>query len=366
MNKRIIWLALPIALIFLAALGATFAQGQVAGAAMTPQPDLACNGGVHVVQPGETLKGIAARYHVSLWDLIACNRLRDPDLIRPRQMLQLPVWPQITRPPEATSAPPPETTSTPPPEATLTSLPPIATPTSPALPCPCEEIVIAAPGRGMTVTSPVLVSGFASAPFEQTVIVAVLDAGGAQIGLAPGTIAGEFGQRGPFSVTVPFTVPANSQPGRIQVYTESPRDGAIEHLSSVTVVLQGLELDPLLERLERAVNAKNYAALEALMGPQFQLGFFASEWGVLTAAEAIEQLRTSYLEPGSPYLDFSVDARRMLGDRATFPPEVIHVVFSPGWGPGRNDDAFLLIGDVAGSARWTGMLYIPHERINYR
>ena len=68
------------------------------------------------------------------------------------------------------------------------------------------------------------------------------------------------GQRGPFSLTVPFTVPANSQPGRIQVYTESPRDGAVEHLNSVTVVLQGLDLDALLERLEA-----EYAAIKPVL-----------------------------------------------------------------------------------------------------
>lgn len=350
MNKRIFWLFPSVALVLLAVLGLTLARGQVADASVygggwaTPAPGYTCGDDRHVVQWGETLRRIAARYGVNLWDLVACNAIRNPDRIYAGQVLRLPA--------RAPASPTPESTAEPTP--------------APTVPCPCEEIVITVPGRGITVTSPVLVSGFASSPFEQTVVVAVLDAGGAPIGLAPGIIVGEYGQRGPFSVTVPFAVPANSQPGRIQVYTESPRDGAIEHLSSVTVALQGLELDPLLERLERAVNAKDYAALAALMGPEFQFGFYASEWAFLTAAEAIELLRTDYLEPSSPYLDFSINARQMLGDRATFPPEVIHVVFSPGWGSERNDDAFLMISDVAGQAHWTGMLYVRHDLIDYR
>lgn len=348
MMKRSIWLVPLMALLFLAVLGVAFAQGQVADApagiraGVTPAPGITCGDSVHLVRWGETLKSIAARYGVSLWDLIACNDLRNPDRIYAGQELQLPA--------RSPAAPTPVPDPTP----------------LPTLPCPCEEIVITGPSRGVTITSPVVVTGIAASPFEQTVVVAVLDAGGAQIGLAPGIIVGEYGQRGPFSVTVPFAVPANSQPGRIQVFTESPRDGAIEHLSSVTVALQGLELDPVLERLERAVNAKDYAALEALLGPEFLFGLYASEWAFLTPAEAIELLRTNYLEPGSPYLDFSVNAQQMLGERATFPPEVIHVVFSPGWGPAQNDDAFLMISDVTGQARWTGMLYVQHDLIDYR
>lgn len=354
MNKRTTWWVPALALLLCGVFGLALAQGQAAGASVhpggwpTPAPGYVCGDDTHLVRWGETLRRIAARYGVSLWEIVACNSIRNPDRIYAGQVLRLPqrspVGPAPTPAPGPTGVPAP----------------------APTIPCPCEEIIISAPGRSVTITSPVLVSGFASSPFEQTVIVAVLDAGGAQIGLAPGIIVGEYGQRGPFSVTVPFIVPANSQPGRVQVFTESPRDGAIEHLSSVTVALQGLELDPLLERLERAINAKDYAALQTMMGPEFQFGLYASEWAFLTPAEAIEQLRVNYLEPGSPYLDFSINARQMLGDRANFPPEVIHVVFSPGWGPDRNDDAFLMISDVAGQARWTGMLYVRHDLIDYR
>ena len=218
----------------------------------------------------------------------------------------------------------------------------------------------------MTVTNPALVSGFASSPFEQTVVVAVLDGSGGRIGLASGIITGEYGQRGPFSVTVPFTVPANSQPGRIQVFTESPRDGALEHLSSVTVMLQGAGLDALLGQLDAAVNAKDYAALESAMDPSFSLGLYRSEAAQITPAEMRERLQLSYLGPGAPRLDFSVDARALLGSQVVLGPEVDHVVYSTGWGPKQDDDAFLLIGNVDDRARWIGMVYVPHALIDYR
>jgi hypothetical protein len=218
----------------------------------------------------------------------------------------------------------------------------------------------------VTVTNPALVTGFASSPFEQTVVVAVLDGSGGRIGLASGIITGEYGQRGPFSVAVPFTVPANSQPGRIQVFTESPRDGALEHLSSVTVMLQGAGLDALLRQLDAAVNARNYAVLESAMGPSFSLGLSRSEAAQLTPAEMRERLQLSYLGPGAPRLDFSVDGRALLETQLAVGPEVSHVVYSTGWGPKQDDDAFLLIGNVDDHARWIGMVYVPHALIDYR
>lgn len=298
----------------------------------------------YVVKRGETLAIIAKRYGLGVWDIADYNGIVRPDRIYAGQVLKIPV--------------------------------PV-TPT-PTVSCPCEEIVIISPGRGVTVTSPIIVSGVASSPFEQTVVAAVLDGSGAQIGIAPGIIVGEMGARGPFTISVPFGVPFNSQPGRIQVFTESPRDGAMEHLSSVTVIIQGLELDALLERLETAIFAKDSAvreaaisandsaALEALMAPQFRLGGYRSEWVDMPVSQAAEMLRVNYFKPGSPRLDFSVDARGMLGDKVTWPDDVVHVVYSTGWGANKNDDAFLLFGSVDGQARWTGMLYVAHDLIDYR
>ncbi len=292
MFRRYFWLSLAVAALLFGALTAAAAVGgsatsihaRTAQSASTPlMPDGTAR---HVVRIGETLRIIAQRYGVDMRQLAAANGIINPDRIYVGQVLRIPNTAQPT------------------------VVSPQPTPTVPSLAvCPCEEIAIIAPGRGVTVTNPALVTGFAASPFEQTVVVAVLDGSGGRIGLASGIIIGEYGERGPFSVTVPFAVPANSQPGRIQVFTESPRDGALEHLSSVTVMLQGAGLDVLLGQLDAAINAKDYATLESLMAPNFSLGLYRSERARFKPDQMRERLQLSYLGPGAPRLDFSVDAR---------------------------------------------------------
>jgi len=299
----------------------------------------------HVVRPGETLSSIARRYGVDPAQLAATNGISDPGRIFVGQVLRIP-GPRPTAP-----APTPLPTA-----IVATPVPPRPTPAPTG--CLCEEIVIFGPTRGMTVTSPVTVSGLGSG-FEQTVIVTILDGSGGRIGKAPTTVSGPYGAQGVFTASVPFTVPADSQPGRIQVWSESPRDGAIEHLASVTVMLQGLGLDPLLASLDAAVRAKDYTALQAAMGDSFQITAGAAGSITLTPAQAVAQLRQSYLGPGAPRLDFSVDGRARLGARTQLGSDVIHVVYSAGWGTQRTDEAFLLIGNVAGQARWVGLVYAP-------
>ncbi|OIO89193.1 MAG: hypothetical protein AUK03_14905 [Anaerolineae bacterium CG2_30_64_16] len=303
----------------------------------------------HMVGRGETLYSIARRYGVTLQQLAAYNNIADPNRILVGQMLRIPPPVNVTPIPTIVT-----------PAPTVTPLP-MPTPAG----CQCEAIVIQEPTQRMTVTSPVTVVGLGSG-FEQTVVVAVLDGSGGQIGLAPATVVGEYGQQGTFTATVPFEVPANSQLGRIQVWSESPRDGAIEHLNSVTVMIQGLDLDALLADLADAVVARDYAALIDVMGDPFQLSHYRSEGVSLAPAQVIERLQEDYLGPGAPYLDFSVNARDLLGDRVSFGPDIVHVVYSPRWGQNAADDAFLLIGDVAGRARWVGMLYVPEALIDYR
>jgi LysM repeat protein len=305
---------------------------------------LAQEGIIHVVRRGDTIGNLAWQYKVSSQSIVAANHLANPNRIYVGQRLLIP----------APGGPTPQ--------------PPTPRPPTPApgpIPCRCEEIVIFAPARGVTITNPVTVTGLA-AGFEQSVVISVLDGSAGEIGRGYGAIVGEYGQQGAFTTSVSFVVPANSQPGRIQVWSVSPRDGAVEHLSSVTVMLRGLELDPLLSRLERAIAAKDYVALRSEMADPFQIGLLRSSSATVTPGQAVEQLQQKYLGPGTPRLDFSVDGRALLGERVTLPTEIIHVVYSPGWGEAKEDDAFLLIGDVAGQARWAGLIYVPKERIDYR
>lgn len=161
----------------------------------------------HIVQPGETLSSIAWMYGVNYWDIAALNGLANPNLIYVGQVLLIP----------ATG--------------------PTPTPT-PTVPVVQEAIIISTPTSAATITSPVTVTGYGSA-FENTLAVRVLDETGAVIGEGLAMVDAEFGQYGPFTGSVTFTTPATTQLGRIQVFSVSMRDGATEHLASVTMTLQG-------------------------------------------------------------------------------------------------------------------------------
>lgn len=311
---------------------------------------LAQGGIVHIVRPGDTVGNLAWHYGVNSNAIVAANHLRNPDLIYVGQRLFIPAeympFPQPA--PRPTPQPAPRPTPRPTPR-----------------PCQCEAIVIAQPAQGVTITSPVLVTGL-GAGFEQSIVVAVLDGSAGEIGRTSAIITGEYGQQGTFSVTLPFTLPANNQPGRIQVWSVSPRDGAIEHLNSVSVLIRGLELDPLLSKLDAAVARKDYMTLQSVMSDPFRLTVYRAQDHMVSPALAVQQLQQDFLGAGAVRLDFSVDARALLGDRVKFGPEIVHVVYSTGWGKTMRDDAFLLIGDVAGRARWTELLYVPQNAIDYR
>lgn len=305
---------------------------------------------VHVVRRGETLSEIAEMYGVTVEDIDLANDLISPDYVYAGQRLYIPVVEsQVTETPAPTETVQPLATETP---RAVTA----------ACPSGCEVISITAPAPGATVSNPVMVTGVGSAA-EQTLVVAVLDSAGFEIGSGYALINGPLGEPGVYSGTITYTVPANTQPGRIQVYSVSPRDGAIEHLTSVEVTLQGAEqgagLDTVLQQLETALVAKDYATLKGLMTDPWLLVFYQSDQLMLDATTAMEQLQTNYLGPGNISIDPAVNARALLEERMEPPLPVQQVIFSTGWGPDQVDDAFLLlVEDDAGQTRWGGLVYV--------
>lgn len=161
----------------------------------------------HVIQPGETLLSIAAKYGVNVWDIARRNGIRNINLVFVGDTLFIPGGGEGT--PERPA-------------------------TRPDVP---EAIIITAPIMNQEITSPVTVTGWGSG-FENNLAVDVLDQQGLIVGQGYVTVDAEFGQDGPFTGTITFTPPDSEQLGRLAVYEISPRDGAIEHLNSVTVNLQ--------------------------------------------------------------------------------------------------------------------------------
>lgn len=100
-----------------------------------------------------------------------------------------------------------------------------------------ERILINTPASLAVVTSPVMVAGVGEAVQHNMLGVRVRDQAGAEIGTGTLSIMAALGERGPFSGAITFTVTGGSQPGRIEVFDVSPRDGNVIHLSSVEVTL---------------------------------------------------------------------------------------------------------------------------------
>lgn len=101
---------------------------------------------------------------------------------------------------------------------------------------PEEAIQILQPGPGSRVVSPIRLSGIADPTFEQSLAVTLLLADGTELVTVPTQIQADIGQRGPFSVEIPFSITGEQQ-GFVQVYADSARDGGIIHLASVGVTL---------------------------------------------------------------------------------------------------------------------------------
>ncbi len=225
---------------------------------------------------------------------------------------------------------------------------------------PREEIIILHPAAGAIVAAPVTVAGAASLDME-SLYVTVLDAGGTEVGIGPAVISMTAGGLAYFSAEIAFQTPANTQLGRIQVWSESRRDGAIQHLCSRTVRLQGLELDALLSFLERALTAKDYAGLRDALGDEFRVIQDEADDDALASPSEIEQFFEQCLEPAEPVLDFSVSPQWFMTHLTQVEElNLIHAVYSSGWGASGERNAWLLIGNVGGRARWVGMYLLPY------
>lgn len=207
-----------------------------AGQRLTIPQEAADSVTVHVVGPGESLISIARRYGVTIWEIAERNSIRNVNLVYIGQSLVIPVAGE----PGATPAPTPSATPSRLSAAAIATPSPTARPASPVTPPGAievqEAIVLTTPVEGAAVGSPIAVGGWASAA-ENTVSIDVLDESGILVGQGFAIVATEPGQYGPFQGSVEFRGVTKAQTGRVQVYTVSPRDGAIVHLASVSVEL---------------------------------------------------------------------------------------------------------------------------------
>ena len=97
-------------------------------------------------------------------------------------------------------------------------------------------ITVRQPVSGARVRPPVAITGDASV-FEGTLQWRVVDGGGRVLAEGHTTATAGAPGRGAFSVTATFTPPTADTSGAIEVYSRSPKDGQIDDLVRVPVVI---------------------------------------------------------------------------------------------------------------------------------
>ena len=123
---------------------------------------------------------------------------------------------------------------------TTTSATPTTRSSASAAPTPITSskgfITVSAPLANTRVTSPVTISGGASV-FEATLQWRIVDGGGKV--LSSGTTQASRGapERGTFSVSASYPPPSADTIGAIEVYETSPKDGSVDDLVRVPILI---------------------------------------------------------------------------------------------------------------------------------
>ena len=97
-------------------------------------------------------------------------------------------------------------------------------------------ITVRTPLANARVTTPVTISGDASV-FEAALQWRILDGGGKVLAEGIATASAGAPARGTFSVAASFPPPAADTIGAIEVYDRSPKDGTVDELVRVPVVI---------------------------------------------------------------------------------------------------------------------------------
>jgi hypothetical protein len=111
-----------------------------------------------------------------------------------------------------------------------------ATPTRISLNLPQERIVIEAPGPGSQVVSPVRVTGWAGPSSGGRIYIRLIGEEGQVLARSTTFILAPEGSAGQYIVLVPFTLSGVAEAGLVEVSTNGPTTGSLEHISTRPVV----------------------------------------------------------------------------------------------------------------------------------
>jgi hypothetical protein len=124
----------------------------------------------------------------------------------------------------------------------------------------------------------------------------------------------------------------------------------------------GADLESFVIQLIEALDAKDFAALQSLMGDPFIFGFWLGEGASYTPEQAVEQLRTNYLGTDTDVVvDRDLNLSEILGgaDPQTIagPVPIASAFFVDGWGLTGEDEAIIFIArSDDGSYYWHSAL----------
>lgn len=99
-----------------------------------------------------------------------------------------------------------------------------------------DSILIQAPQTGAHISGAILVQGISDSTFEQNLVIRLVRENGDELVRTNTIIQADAGTRGNFSTSI--NIPSGeSVPSLLQVFSTSPKDGSLVHLSSVAVFL---------------------------------------------------------------------------------------------------------------------------------
>ncbi len=124
--------------------------------------------------------------------------------------------------------------------AASASATPVASPTARPTPLVSSKgtITVNEPATGEQLASPVTISGEAMV-FEATLLYRVVTASGKVLAEGQTTATAGAPQKGTFKVSVPFEAPYYGEPGSVEVFERSPKDGTISDIARVPVSITG-------------------------------------------------------------------------------------------------------------------------------
>ncbi len=163
----------------------------------------------------------------------------------------------------------------------------------------------------------------------------------------------------PAAPTAAATVESTASPEAATPTTEPPTPTVAATTEPAT------SLAAFIAQLQASLNARDFAAMQALMADPFSVGYWLSEGVLYTPSEAVAAFESDFLPAGATlvWADPNMELTPLLQGQppATFlgpDKQVVATLLSYGWGQDAGGEAIQFITQLPdGTYRWDTMLY---------